>query len=282
MIAAHRIKAMLEKNLPFDEYFKRPGVNGSILKVVDEFSLKRARAVLDGKLVIESDTLDFGTCFHSLLLEGRIDYEIQPDTYENEKGEVKPWNWNANVCKSWGAAQGDRIILTKKEAESVEAMVAAVHDQPEIQPFLKGDRELSAFAERDGVPVKSRIDLLSHGPVIDFKKTLCAEPGKFLKQAIEKRYHMGAAWNLDVLRWAGIERKEFWLVGVEAKPPFDVTILKMRDEALSFLRVGRQRCRAAFQRLKNANAENHWPSYGIHDAEDFAKPWHREELETTA
>lgn len=273
------------RSLSFEEYGKRPGINGSLLKTVDRYSLAHAKAQLDGLDEFESDALDFGTCFHSLLLEGRVDYEIIPATYENEKGEVKPWNWNANVCKKWGAAQGDKIPLTTKEAASLEAMVAAVHDNPDVKPFLKGDTELSVFAEREGLPVKARIDLLPsdpNGPVIDFKKARSSEPSQFLKSALDLRYHLSAAWNLDVLRWAGIERKEFWLVAVEDSAPYAVSILKFLDVPMSFLRVGRSKCRAAFKRLQSAYESKRWPDYGTHVAEDHAKPWMLPELETTA
>jgi hypothetical protein len=269
-------------NLPFDEYVKRPGVNGSLLKVVDEFSLKRAKAVIDGTLTVESDAMDFGTCFHSLLLEGRVDYAIHPETYFHPKEGEKKWIWSAGICKQWAEEQEGKIILSKAEALQVEAMVETVHNLPEMKDHLKGQRELSVFAERDGYPVKSRLDLLTDGPVIDFKKCRTAKPELFLKQALEKGYHLAGSWNMDCLRWAGDARKEFWLVAVEDKPPFDACILKFKDEAPSFLRVGRIKARAAFQRLKNAYAEDSWPSYGTHFAEDHAKPWQMQELETTA
>lgn len=275
----------IARNLPFEEYKARPGINGSLLKIVDEFSLKRVKAEIDGKLESESDAMDFGTCFHSLLLEGRVDYVIHPETYPSPKEGEKKWIWSANFCKEWAKEQGDKIILSKAEALSIEAMVEAVSDVPELREHLNGDRELSVFGERDGMPVKCRLDLLTKadtGPVIDFKKTRSAEPGKFLKQALEKRYTMQAAWGLDVLRLAGVKRTAFWLVGIEDKAPFDVSILKLNDRGCSFLRAGRVLCRQAFKKLKNAYAENHWPSYGAHDAEDYAKPWMMQELEKTA
>ena len=283
------------RNLPFEEYRKRPGANSSILKLVDSSSLKRVRAELNGEVEHDTDATDFGDCFHALLLEGRIKYTIEPETYpapkdheKVKKGAIKegdplPWNNGAGICKQWAGQQGELVILTKKEAENLEAMVAAVHDCAELQPYLKGDCELSVFAERQGFPVKARIDLLPpSGPVIDFKKTRNAEPGAFVRQMLDLRYHMQAAWNIDVLKAAGIERDEFWFVAVEDKAPFDVTILKLKDQAISFLRVGRVKCRQAFQKLKNAHAEDHWPTYGAHHAEDHAKPWMMQELELTA
>lgn len=274
----------LVRGLPFEEYKARPGVNGSLLKLVDEFSLKRVKAEIDGTVTKESDAMDFGTCFHSLLLEGRVDYTIHPETYPTKEGDKK-WIWSANFCKDWAKEQGSKIILSKPEALTLEAMVSAVSEEPELREYLNGDRELSVFGERDGIPVKCRLDLLPKAdgaPVIDFKKVRSAEPAAFLRKAIELRYPMQAAWGLDVLRLAGIKRTAFWLVAVEDKAPFDVCILKLNDRGCSFLRAGRIKCRQAFQKLKNAHAENHWPSYGSHDAEDHAKPWQMLELEATA
>lgn len=273
------------KNLPFADYLARPGVNGTILKAVDRYSLAHARAILDGVGDDEeSAAQELGTSFHALLLEGRIDYEVHPATYLHPKEGEKKWNWNANACKEWALPheQASKTILTEGAAKSVEAMVASVHD--ELRGIdLAGDRELSVFAEKDGLPVKCRVDLLpKNGPVIDFKSAACAQPEEFLRQSLKLRYHLQCAWILDVLRWAGIDRKEVWLVGVESKPPFACCVLKFADIPCSFLRVGRRHCRTAFQQLKNAYESKLWPGYGQHPAENFAPKWQMDELEQTA
>lgn len=273
------------RDLPFDEYRKRPGINASLLKVVDQFSLAHARHVIDGGDDDEDTAAkQLGTSFHALMLEGRVDYAVIPETYESEKGETKKWNWNANVCKEWGAKQDGKTLLTEAEAKGLEAMVANATDAL-CGVDLKGDREISIFAEKDGLPVKCRIDLLpadESAPVIDFKSCTSAEPGKFLRQCYDLRYHLQCAWILDVLRWAGIKRRSVWLVGVETKAPFATCVLEFNDMGLSFLRVGRARCRAAFQKLKTAYETNHWPDYGRSDAESHALPWMTQELEQTA
>lgn len=276
-------------NLPYEEYARRPGINASLLKVVDGESMAHAKATLDGKREKESDALDFGKCFHSLLLEGRVDYVVQPDTYpapgkkKNDPDVIKPWNNNANFCSDWVKAQGDKIVLTKVEAENLEAMVAKVRDHRDLKPFLNGRCELSIFGQRDGLPIKCRTDLLpDKHVVIDFKKARSANPKKFIKQALEKGYDIQAAWTLDVLRSVGDVREEFWFVAIEEDFPHAIFIAKFADESLSFLRAGRIKARAAFQRLKNAYAHDDWPDYGSAPAEHHASPWMLKELEQTA
>jgi len=281
----------IEKSLPYDEYAKRPGVNGSLLKIVDSKSLKHAKAYIDGIGDEESDALETGTSFHALLLEGRSDYVIHPATYPHRgdksrgiaPGDPAPWNSTAAHCKEWIAEQGGKSIYSKAEADDIEAMVESAKSALGIS--FEGERELSIFAERDGLPVKARLDFLPSdpsAPIIDFKSCLDANPQKFLKQAIDKGYHLSCAWHMDVARLAGIERKEFWLVGIEKKAPFVTCILKFKDVPLSFLRVGRRRARAAFQKLKIAHENNEWPGYGNQFAEDHAMPWMMPELEATA
>lgn len=283
---------MVELHLPYSDYAKRPGVNATLLKKVDEFSLMHAKAYLDGRMEEKSDEMAFGTSFHALLLEGRKDYSIIPEKYPHSgdkkrginPGDLVPWNWNADYCKQWRESQQTPNFLSTEEANDLDCMVGSVHECLPVD-LLKGEREVSVFAEHDGHPVKCRVDLLPadlNAPVIDFKKTRCAHPEKFLRQSLDKRYHLQAAWTIDVLRWAGMPRKSFWLVGVEAEPPFAVSVLKFNDESFSFLRVGRRHCRTAFALLKSAYESGRWDGYGSKLAEEVAPRWMMPELEATA
>lgn len=269
-------------HLPYAEYAKRPGVNASLLKLVHKKSLLHAKAYIDGSYREESDALDFGKCFHSLALEGRADFVVKPETYTNEKGEVKPWNANANVCKEWMAAQSG-IPMSADGAAKICDMARVVRDQ--LGDKINGRIELSMFGERDGIPMKSRLDLLpddEDAPIIDLKSCVSAEPAKFIRSSLDLGYHLQAAVTIDVARMCGEERKSFWLVAVESEPPHAIAILKFNDEPFSLLRVGRAAYRAAFQKLVNAQNSGKWSGYGSHHAEDFAPVWMKPELEATA
>jgi hypothetical protein len=270
-------------NLPYDEYAKCPGVNASLLKLVHRKSLLHARAYLDGEFAEESAELDFGHCFHSLALEGREDFVTKPATYTNEKEEVKPWNANANVCKAWIEAQGDKVVLNNDSAVAVKTMAQVVREQ--LGGALKGRIELSLFAEMKGVPVKCRVDLLpddeSEG-IIDLKSCQSAEPSKFMRSSYDLGYHIQAAFSLDIANLLGLNRKSFSLLAVESAPPHAPCRLTFNDEPLSLLRLGRIHYRAAFLKLVNAQNSGNWEGYGDHPAEEYCPPWMLKELEQTA
>jgi hypothetical protein len=271
------------ENMPYADYAKRPGVNASLLKLVHRKSLLHAKAYLDGKYEEESDELAFGKCFHSLALEGREDFVQIPDTYTNDKGEVKPWNWNANACKAWGDEQGDKTPLKVGEVEACRGMADSVFDY--LGGKVKGRIEVSLFADKDGIPLKCRVDLLPHDketPIVDLKSCQSAEPSKFLRSSIELGYHMQAAFALDVARLCGFERDTFSLLAVESNAPHAACILNFSDEPMSLLRLGRIHYRTALQRLINAQKTNRWDGYGEHAAENFAPAWIAKELEVTA
>lgn len=287
--------AEIIKGMPMEEYKARPGVNGSLLATIDLYCLKIAKAELDGLRDTETDAKSFGTAFHSLFLEGKRDYSIRPDTYpaparhdKVKKGEINegdplPWNANAKECSDWLTANPNWMKTT--EATDLEGMAAALSSDPQIAQYLEGaDKEVSVFAVHDGIPVKARIDILPKvGPVMDPKKTTCAEGRAFItNDFIKYRYFMKCAWHLDVLRWAGDTRSEFWLLPVESDPPYAHGIVKLVDQSMSFLRMGRRRCRVAFAKVKEAYEKNRWPAYGSYPPEEFAPAWMMQELEMTA
>lgn len=270
-------------NLPFKDYCERPGINGSLLKIVHKKSLLHARAYLDGSYAEESDALDFGHCFHSLTLEGREDFVAKPETYVNDKGEEKPWNANANVCKKWLSEQGDLIPLNVETVTAVRTMATAAREG--LASAINGQTEVSLFAEMKGHPVKCRVDLLPNDedqPFIDLKSCQSAEPSKFLRNAIDLGYLIQAAFTIDVAKACGVSRDRFDLLAVESAVPHAICRLKFTDEPLSLLRLGRIHYRAAFQRLVNAQEGGRWEGYGQHAAEEFTPPWVLKELELTA
>lgn len=276
------------ENMPYEEYAKRPGVNATLLKLVHRKSLMHARAYLDGKYSEESAELAFGKCFHSLALEGREDFVTIPETYTNDKNEVKPWNWNANVCKAWGEEQ-DKTPLKAAEAEACRGMADSVFDY--LGGKIRGRVEVSLFAEmklhgsEEKVPVKCRVDLLPDAegaPIVDLKSCQSAEPMAFMRSAYSLGYHMQAAFAVDVARLCGLNYDTFSLLAVETDAPHAACKLDFKDEALSLLRVGRIHYRDALRRLIEAEESNQWNGYGSHAAENFAPPWITKELEATA
>lgn len=259
------------KNMSYEDYALRTEINGSKLKIVHEESLATVKAVLDGKVKLDSQILRFGTAFHSLVLEGKKEYVIRPDEYEFGK----KWTMAANFCKEWVARQ-KLPVMSSKEAESLEGMAKACQDHPELSKYLCGQTELSVFAQSGGISLKARIDLLPDNPdapIIDFKKTRSARPEEFVKQIWNLRYYFQSAINIDVLRMAGIDRREFWFVAIEDCYPYNIFIAKMEDNGVGFIDLGRREYRIAYHKLMTAIQKNEWPSYGAAPAENYLTQW---------
>lgn len=268
--------------MSFEDYKKAPGINGSLLKIVDKSSMVHVKAAMDGK-VDSTDEQDFGKAFHALLLENRQDFVIHPDAYPGKKkedGTDPNWNWNANFCKEWAKGQ-ELPILSHAEGDDLLGMVQSLRSNDRFSAHLNDSKcEVSLFAEMGGVKVKARIDILpSHGPVIDPKSTGNAEPVKFMRLAYDLDYFMKAAFYLDVLNLCGDKREEFWLVAIEREYPYAHSILAFKDVPISFIEMGRIRYRNALAKLTNAIKTNKWPSYGVTEAELVASPWMLKELE---
>lgn len=272
-------------DLSYEEYAKRPGVSSSLLKLVASESLATVKATLDGRIAKESDALDFGKAFHSLLLEGKTEYVIQPATYPSIKDGEKAWNNNAKYCEKW---HEDQVlpVLTATEDRSLRGMVEAIQRHEELVPYLNGQTELSIFTDGPkGNKLKARIDLLPSeetAPVIDFKKSRSANPSKFVKQIFDLKYYLQAAFYLDVLKMGGISRKEFWFVSIEDAEPYNIYIAKLVDMPMSFIALGRKEYREAYSKLRNAIETNKWPSYDSSEAEAFVTSWMQQTIETTA
>lgn len=282
-------------DLPYEDYAARPHVSSSILKLVLTESLLTVRAALDGKAEKESEALDFGKAFHSLI-EGKKDYAVQPETYpapahhqlvkrgEIEEGAPLAWNNTAKYCSDWHKAQS-APVMSARESESLEGMAAAVRSNHILKPYLKGRSELSAFVDCNNRLLKCRFDRLPddpEGPIIDFKKTHCASPEKFVKQIWDYKYYVSGALYLDISKMIGQPRDRIWYVAVEDKFPHNIFIAELKDEDVSFIDLGRKEYRFAYQKLSNAIAENRWPSYGRAPAENHITAWMQKAIDECA
>ena len=279
----------------YEQYCALPGYNASLLKVVDSRSLLHARAYMDGQMERQSDALDFGTSFHELLLRDREDFVVHPETYPATKtstavkegkcqpGDPIPWNMAATYCKEWVREHSSgSTVYEAAEATKLRFMVDAVKAHPELAPLLHGQSELAVTHEKDGVKYKALVDLLpvdKTSPVIDFKTCRSAKPSAFVRDAINFGYPIQAALNLDLLRWNGDSRSEFWFVAIEDAPPFAIWIMKLRDVELSLLRMGRRRYRAAVKKLQEAEYTGIWPAYEDGEPENFIPSYLKPELE---
>lgn len=195
---------------------------------------------------------------------------ILPATYTNEKGEVKPWNWNANVCKDWRKehnptgkteVKNEVFFSAKAAAELILAdqQLAELFANSRKQVMLTGIYEDKETGVR--VPVKSLLDLvpLNASFLVDMKSCNSAHPRAWKKHVFTYNYHVQAARHLDLWNAAtGEQRNDFRHILQESVHPHEVAKRFLSSE---YLALGRQRYIQALKRYAYCIETNDWPGY---------------------
>lgn len=231
----------------------------------------------------DSDCKEWGTLCDMMLLQPHLvasKIAVPPPFYRNEKGEDKPWNNNANVCKEWNQEREDEGRLIVKQAKFDEAKAAIeilMGDPINADVVNSSAHQVYCMADYTDdqtgivVPVKILIDLVpdkSHvklGKVlVDFKTSNDASHGTWAREVKKWGYHLQSAMYLDVYRAAtGEDRVEFRHLIQESEAPFEVGRRLMSDngDLDSFISLGRVSYQGALAHYCRCLEKNEWPGY---------------------
>jgi hypothetical protein len=252
-------------NHPFEAYRDCPGVNASLLC---EFARSPAHAIAyleEAKK--ETKPFKLGTLTHRFLLQpelGACGVEVRPDTYLDEKTfEEKKWNGNAKVCKRWLKDRADKTVITSTERKDICGMLNSIQNHPLARSYFEnGESEVSLFAPftlGGTVMRKGRLDHIPPGNVIaDLKTCVDARKPAFERDISNYKYHLKAAYYLDLANDLGLKKEVFIFVCVEKQPPYAVACYQLDIEAI-------QRGRGEYIRLLQRYMEcvelGKWPAY---------------------
>lgn len=207
------------------------------------------------------DALDFGTFFHTVVLEpddlaGYVVLDAAAIAGNNPK-TGKPYDapqmtgkFKAAVAE---AAQDGLTVVSQEDWDRAHAMRQAVLDHPDAKALLfdgEGMCEESAFTtDENGVKVKARFDRRIPGAIVDLKST-SAKPGasSLTRSVIDYGYDLSAAHYLNVARLLELDADSFWFVFVGKEAPHRVTVANLDD---AFLARGRTLRDLAIERLTN-------------------------------
>jgi len=187
--------------------------------------------------------LTIGTLAHAILLGG--DYVV----FEGQR-RGKAWEAFEAEHEGW-------TIATRKEFDEAEAMAHAVLAHPVAVRLLDGEKERAWAATMYGRKCAGRIDV-SGRATVELKTTNDAEPGRFQRQCLRMGYHAQLAWYQDARRALGEDPGEAFIIGVESKAPFPVTIFRLTPRALL---EGQKLNRLWVERLAACEAADEWPGY---------------------
>lgn len=254
------------KDMSMAEYLAADGISQSSLKLLAKSPahLKYAREHPEPS----TPDQDMGTVLHKAVFEPdelKDFCHVIPMSYENEKGERKPWHGGANICKAWFAARQDgKIHIHQSDFSDVLLMRDSVHRHPAAAMALQtGKAEQSLFVEDPdtGLQLKCRTDWLSGNAVVDLKKCQDASPTGFARSVANFNYALQAAVNLHICKLLGLGKEKFIHVAIEDTPPYAVGVYELDQAALD---VGYSQFRRLLARYLECVIVDQWPAYSPH------------------
>lgn len=208
------------------------------------------------------EALDFGTLFHTVVLEpdNLAEYVALDAEKIGLKSDGTPAQ-NPLMTVAWKRAVAEaeadgKTVIAQQDLDRALAMRDAVLAHETAADLLfkrEGWVEESAFAEVDGVPCRARFDKRIPGVILDLKST-SGKPGResIRRSVIDYGYDLSAAHYLAVAEALDLDVQGFGLVFVAKTAPHFVTVCDL-DEP--FLERGRAlRAQAIERHLNQADA----------------------------
>ena len=193
----------------------------------------------------ETDAMRIGSFVHRLVLGGHREFV----KYERTR-----------LGKDWDAFFAEHgtlsTILNEREWEHGRAIADAVQSNKLAMSILTaGAQEKTIFWEVCGRKCKGTPDTLGDAVLADLKVTNSANPKLLQWHAVRQLWHGQLAWYRD-----GSEKKpeKLYIVAVENKPPFPVTVMELAESAIN---AGQRLWQTYFDRLRQCEESDSWPAY---------------------
>jgi hypothetical protein len=213
----------------------------------------------------------WGTLAHTAILE--------PDKFESEVYTLPPCDRRTKEGKAiyeqaMQEANG-RTLITLDEARQLDGMRDALYADKSCRDSLSDIEHTEAslywIDKYEDVQCRARMDVIrKDGTVIDYKTTDNAHPKAFLRDVLNFRYHVQAAFYLDALRAVTGQEGQFLLIAQEKKPPYLSCVYVVGDDLIKRGRCEYQEDLAMYKQCFTA-AE--WPSISSHPLELNLPAW---------
>lgn len=160
------------------------------------------------------------------------------------------------------ASMGDRQPMPAGDFKSMMAMLKAVNSHHTAPGLLRNAYTEKSFYVTDpkGRLRKCRLDFLTHdGNVIgDIKTTEDVSEEGFGKTIAQRRYHVQAAWYLDILKmlYGDDAPTQFAFIACQKRRPYDVAVHYLTEEQIA---LGRLLYQEDLARLDECERTGVWP-----------------------
>lgn len=249
---------MIDHSMPDDEYHARP-----------ELSSTQARDLLDSphiyqyrKSVKRTTTLAMrvGSATHTKILGTGADVIYYPEEHLTPSGAVS----TKAATVEWEKEQeaSGKILIGRADAERIDRMSEAILADPDARRIMETitGREVSIFANVEGVDIRARFDMYDGIRGGDLKTTRDASPRGFNREVGQRGYHIQSRWYDDAHEAeTGHPLESFTFLAVESSAPFSVGVYEL-DVMWDDVAAGMtQKARALYRECTETGV---WPGYG--------------------
>lgn len=205
------------------------------------------KAYMEGEKQPPTPAMIFGTLVHSLVFN-QNDFAVIPQC------DRRTTEGKAIYAKFLEESVG-KVHVTADQYSEACKIRDAVYNHPAAAALLKkGNPEVSIFGELNGLPCRCRVDWQSErGYLVDLKTTNSASPEEFSKSVWNYRYHVQAAFYLDMTK-----AEKFFFIAVEKEAPYNVECYELDNEAIL---TGRAEYLADMELYKKCKASGNWYAY---------------------
>lgn len=223
-----------------------------------------------------SDAMIFGRQVHEML--------FQPEKFSELyiKGDVNPFDGRTKEGREWRekwtARIGSKTEIDPVTWDLIYGIVDSVWAKRAAAAVLDGAQfELAAF-HRDpetGLTLKCKVDAIRDWCISDLKTCQDARPEAFIRDARKYRYHVSAAYYMDICNALGTKVDSFVWIAAEKKRPHGVWCYAATEQTLD---LGRKEYKKALKTLKDCTTNQHWGCYSEEITELEFTPWQLKEL----
>lgn len=215
-----------------DNYYDdRSYITNSMLGKLKE-SPRTLKDYLEGGIGESSKALSMGDALHKGMLE--------PDKYKTNiavwdesmfpiVGKTIRTKENREWLNGFKKLNEGKCILKDTEWLEVEAMLESMRSKPEAMQWLDNAvYEQIALAEVDGIPMKSKGDILRNDDwLVDIKSTSDISLESFKESCVKYGYYRQAALYAEMFG-----KEKFGFLVVEKKAPYKVAFYEMSEESM--------------------------------------------------
>jgi hypothetical protein len=210
----------------------------------------------------ETDPMAKGTALHAYMLGGADRVVVYRDGPRNGK------KWKAFEAEH----EGMHIIIPSQEA-IVDGMRRSLEAHPRAMELLDdGVQETRITWDIHGRPCAGTPDVVRpknrRKRLVELKTSVTTDPRRFKWHALKQGWFSQVAWYAD-----GLERSldyehgpvdEVYIVAVESRAPYAVTVFRVRE---SMLKRGREAYQMWFETLLACERANEFPAYAVGDVD---------------